>query len=84
MLAGNEEFARKHLVGVERSPEIPAAHLHPPRPSLAQILAGRSDDDAIVAAYACGYTMPAIARYLELHPSTVSRRLSRRRAQIKT
>jgi IS30 family transposase len=31
-----------------------------------------------------GYTMPAIACELVLHPSTISRRLVRLRAQIKT
>lgn len=84
VIAGSEDFARAQLAGVEPSPEIPAAHLRPPRPPFAHIFAGGCDDEAIAAAYGNGYTMPAIARYLELHPSTVSRRLSRRRAQIKT
>lgn len=84
VIAGSVDFARQHLAGVERSPEIPAAHLRPPRPSLTHILAGRGDHEAIAAAYGHGYSMPAIAQHLELHPSTVSRRLSRRRAQIKT
>lgn len=84
VIAGSEDFARQQLAGVERSPEIPAAHLRPPRPSLAQVLAGRHDDEALATAYGYGYTMPAIAQHLELHPSTVSRRLSRHHAQIKT
>ncbi|MBA3374774.1 MAG: helix-turn-helix domain-containing protein [Actinobacteria bacterium] len=41
--------------------------------------------ETVAVAYECGYTMPMIAQHLGLHPSTVSRRLSRHRAaQIKT
>jgi len=47
-------------------------------------LADAGDNDAIVAAYEYGYSMPAIAQHLGLHPSTIGRRLSRHRAQIKT
>jgi IS30 family transposase len=54
-----------------------------PDPSLERVLAGGSVE-AIAAAYEYGYTMPAIERQLGLHPSTVSRRLSRYRAQIRT
>lgn len=73
MIAGSEDFAQQHLAGVEWSSEIPAVHLRPPRPSLAQILAGRGYDEAIAAAYGHGYTMPAIAQQLGLHPSTGGR-----------
>lgn len=84
VIEGSEDFVRGHLMGIERSPEIPAAHLRPTGPPLAEILADASDDNAIAAAYQGGYTMPVIARHLGLHPSTISRRLSRHRAQIKT
>jgi len=84
VIDGSDDFFRLHLVAVRGSPEIAAAHLRPPRPPLRQILADASDSDAIVAAYAHGYSMPAIAQQLGLHPSTISRRLTRRRAQIKT
>lgn len=54
-----------------------------PRPPLAVNLTG-GDGDALAQAYAHGYTIPAIARELGLHPSNVSRRLRRVRAKIKT
>jgi REP element-mobilizing transposase RayT len=84
VIAGSESFLRRHLAGVESSPEIPAAHLRLPRPTLREIVARPHTIAAIAEAYEHGYSMPAIARQLGLHPSTVSRRLSRHRAQIKT
>lgn len=84
VIAGSESFLRRHLTGVEPSPEIPAAHLRLPRPPLYEILDHPFAIDAIAEAYECGYSMPAIARQLGLHPSTISRRLGRHRAQIKT
>lgn len=83
VLDGGEAFARRHLAGLERDPEIPSAHLRLPRPPLAQVLSAPTSE-AMAAAYEHGYTMPAIARQLGLHPSTVSRKLSQHRAQIKT
>jgi REP element-mobilizing transposase RayT len=85
VIFGSAEYARLQLAqaGAEESPEIPSSHLRPPRPPLASVL-GDGRSDAIAAAYDHGYTMPAIARELGLHPSTISRRLARRRAQIKT
>ena len=77
-------FLRRHLTGVEPSPEIPAVHLRLPRPYLRETVAHLFTIDAIADAYECGYSMRAIARQLGLHPSTISRRLSRHRAQIKT
>jgi DNA-binding NarL/FixJ family response regulator len=63
--------------------EIPFAHLRPPRPPLTELLVN-SRPETLEAAYGHGYTMPQIARQLGLHQSTISRRLARRRAQIKT
>jgi putative transposase len=83
VIDGGVEFARLHLADVDGSPEIPSAHRRPPRPSLERVL-DEGGVEAIAAAYGHGYTMPAIARHLGLHASTVSRRLSRHRAQIKT
>ncbi|MGH3111478.1 MAG: transposase [Gaiellaceae bacterium] len=80
---GSEEFARSQRVAVEHSPDIPSSHFHEPRPAL-RVLLREGSVDAIARAYAHGYTMPAIARHLGLHASTVSRRLSRHRAQIRT
>jgi IS30 family transposase len=50
----------------------------------AVLLVEGHDGDAIATAYRHGYTMPAIARHLGIHPSTISRRLARCNAQIKT
>lgn len=83
VIAGSDDFTRRMLAEVAPSPEIPSAHLRVPAPALGDILLD-SSTIAIAAAYEAGYTMPAIARHLGLHPSTVSRRLSRHRAQIKT
>ena len=83
VVVGSEDFLRRHLEGLAPSQEIPSAHLRAPRPPLEMILAP-GDSAALARAYEHGYTMPAIARQLGLHPSTVSRRLSRLRAQIKT
>ena len=83
VIAGSPDFVRRHLRGVVPSAEIPAGQRRSPRPSLEDVL---EDDsmDAIACAYRYGYTMPAIARHLGPHTSTVSRRLSRLGAQIKT
>lgn len=83
VIAGNTEFVRRHLMGIAPSIEIPAAHSRLPRRLLHEILDPCSTD-AIVEAYRDGYTMPEIASHLGLHPSTISRRLARQRAQIKT
>jgi REP element-mobilizing transposase RayT len=82
-IAGSEEFVRFHLQGVTSATDVPASQRRPPRPPLRDVLVS-GDADAIARAYEHGYTMPAIAHVLGLHPSTVSRRLSRHRAQIKT
>ena len=84
VIEGGDDFVRLQLAGVDGSSEIPRAHLRAPRPALEEILRPPVDTEAVAAAYECGYTMPAIAQHLGLHPSTVSRRLSRHRAQIKT
>lgn len=80
VIAGSDEFVQLHLAGAKATPEIPAAHVRPPRPQLEEIFVGVITVEAIATAYEHGYSMPAIARHLGLHPSTVSRR----RAQIKT
>lgn len=82
-IAGSDDFVRRHLRGLEPSLEIPSAQRRLPPPPLAQLLAG-GEQEAIALAYEHGYTMPAIARELGVHPSTVSRRIRRLRAQIKT
>lgn len=84
VIAGSDDFVRLQLAGIEGSPEIPRAHVRPPRPALEEILRSPVDSRALAVAYEHGYTMPTIAQHLGLHPSTVSRRLSRERAQIKT
>ncbi|MGH3109502.1 MAG: helix-turn-helix domain-containing protein [Gaiellaceae bacterium] len=65
---------RLHLARITPSPDIPSAHGRPPRPELEQLLED-GGVESITAAYEHGYSMPAIARQLGLHPSTVSRRL---------
>jgi len=82
-ITGSDAFLELHLRGVEPSPEVPAAQRRRRRPPLDELLRA-GGVEAIARAYAYGYTMPAIARELGLHPSTVSRRLGRYRAQIKT
>jgi putative transposase len=82
-IAGSEDFLRRHLTGLALPKEIPSTQRRLPRPPLTQLLAG-GERDAIARAYEHGYTMPTIARELGLHPSTVSRRLRRFRAQIDT
>lgn len=84
VIVGSDDFVRFHLAGVHGSREIPQAHLRPPRPALEEILSAPGETESVALAYEHGYTMPAIARHLGLHPSTVSRRLSRHCAQIKT
>jgi REP element-mobilizing transposase RayT len=83
VIAGSDSFVRAHLRDVTSDREVPASQRRLPLPPLPELLASRSTAD-IADAYARGYTMPAIARELGVHPSTVSRRLSRHRAQIKT
>lgn len=83
VIAGSDEFVLAHLCGVTPSVDVPAAQRRPPRPPLRRLLAAEGVE-AIACAYEHGYTMPAIARELGIHPSTVSRRLSCYRAQIKT
>jgi putative transposase len=83
VIDGSDEFKVRHLARVEPAPDFPAAHYRLPRPALEQLLVGGTID-AVAAAYGHGYTMPAIARHLGLHASTVSRRLSRYRARINT
>jgi putative transposase len=82
---GTDEYVRAQLARLEptESAEIPSAHLRPPRRSLTALLVD-SRPETLEAAYAHGYTMPQIARQLGLHPSTISRRLARRRAEVKT
>jgi REP element-mobilizing transposase RayT len=84
VVVGSDEFVRRQLRGVDPCTEIPARHRRPPAPPLPDIFSDCDGSDAIARAYEHGYTMPAIARHLGLHPSTVSRRLARRSAQIKT
>ena len=83
VIDGSDEFVLEHLHGATVSVEIPAGHRRPPQPPLERLLTGTTLD-AITAAYEHGYTMPAIARHLGVHPSTISRRLKSGRAQIKT
>jgi putative transposase len=83
VIDGGEEFARELLREVVPSPDIPSNHYLVPRPPLEQLLRD-GGIEAIERAYRHGYTMPTIARHLGLHASTISRRLSRHRAQIKT
>jgi REP element-mobilizing transposase RayT len=85
VIDGSHDFHRIHLAAHHAaSPEIPAAHKRPPPPPLTQLLATTNDADAIATAYQHGYTMPTIAQHLGLHPSTISRRLSRHRAHTNT
>jgi putative transposase len=83
VIDGSEEFARELLSEVVPAPDIPSNHYLVPRPPLEQLLR-EGGIEAIERAYEHGYTMPTIARHLGLHVSTISRRLSRRRAPIKT
>ncbi|MGH3134064.1 MAG: hypothetical protein ACRDNY_10065 [Gaiellaceae bacterium] len=65
--AGSEEFARSHRDGIPREPEIPSAHLRPPRPALERVLED-ARVEAMATAYDLGCTMPAIARHRESMP----------------
>jgi putative transposase len=44
VIDGSEEFAGIHLTGVDRSPDVPSAHFHVPRPPLHALLAEDSVD----------------------------------------
>ncbi|HXG76920.1 MAG TPA: transposase [Gaiellaceae bacterium] len=82
-IAGSNDFLSRHLRAIGPSSEIPAAQRRAPLPPLGEVLVTR-DVEAIARAYESGHTMPAIARVLGVHPSTVSRQLGRYHAQRKT
>jgi putative transposase len=84
VIEGTDIFHQRMLAGARSSPDIPSKQLRPPSPPLDVLLRGPDTGEVLAAAYEHGYTMPAIARHLGIHPSTVSRRLARHRAQIKT
>lgn len=74
LYAGDETFANRHAPFTPIS-EIPRRHWQPTRPSLDQLL-DPAEPATIRAAYSThGYTLTAIANHLNLHYTTISRRL---------
>lgn len=71
---GSERFLARDLGGGKASSEIPRDQLKPLRPSLEQVFL--SEPTPIAAAYRIhGYRLWEIGKFLDLHPSSVSRRL---------
>jgi REP element-mobilizing transposase RayT len=80
VLLGDDGFAQEHLPRRPRDPEIAKHDWTPGRPSLVSVLAGPERDQLEAIAHAhrrFGYTLSAIATALDVHVSTVSRRLHR-------
>lgn len=74
---GSERFAVQSTRGLGPLAEIPRGHWQPVRPSLAELLAARTNA-RIAAAYSeYGYTMREFAELLGVHYATVSRRIRR-------
>lgn len=72
-VAGDHEFARRHLPGDLPSVEIPRRYLEPVRPPLDVLLRGGTRETAVLAARKAGYTLQEIGSALGVHRSTVLR-----------
>lgn len=72
---GSEEFARVHSAQGEMIEEVPRANWHPVRRPLTELFAEHGVDAVALAYRDEGYTLREIAAHLELHYSTVSRRM---------
>ena len=83
LIDGDELFIASTLDGLTPVAGIPHHYFAGPRPPLHSTLAS-TDVDAIARAHECGYSLREIARHLGVNASTVSRRLSRQRAQSRT
>lgn len=76
LIYGDEGFVVATLERVEPAPGVPRRYLQTPRPQLADLLAS-ADIASAAAAHAHGYPLRQIARHLDIHVSTLSRRLRR-------
>jgi hypothetical protein len=76
LIDGDDQFMREHLQLIDPSPEHPAATLRPIPPDLATLLPEKPTPDQLRAAHDAGHTISAIAHHLNLHKSTISRRLN--------
>ena len=72
---GTRRFARRAHPSPPYSPEISTRQQQAPRPSLDQVFSSGSDDEIGAAVHLHGYRLAEVARYLRVHPSTVTRRL---------
>jgi REP element-mobilizing transposase RayT len=78
VILGDDAFARLHLPEERPGPDIAARDWAQARPPLRDILRDRDVDTAIERANrAFGYRIHEIAGALDVHPSTVSKRLRR-------
>jgi len=76
LLDGDDHFIALHLEALPPNPDYPRAHLRPPRPSLADLLAGSADASAIAHAHReHGYSMREIATQLQCGLTTIHRRI---------
>ena len=76
LIDGDKAFIVATLERIAPAPGVPRRYLQTPRPQLAHLLAS-PDLDAVAAAHAHGYSLREIARHLDTHASTLSRRLRR-------
>jgi putative transposase len=76
LIDGDERFTSEHLQLVLASPAYPKRLLRPLPPPLETILSPTPTKPELAAAHAAGHTLTAIAAHLNLHKSTISRRLA--------
>jgi REP-associated tyrosine transposase len=81
LIDGDQPFTQDHLQLINPSPEHPAATLRPTPTSLDTLLPVHPTTDQLATARDAGHTITAIANHLNLHKSTISRRLKHATAE---
>jgi putative transposase len=76
LIDGDEQFTHEHLRLITPSPEHPATTLRPTPADLDTLLPHKPTTEQIAAAHNAGHTITAISHHLNLHKSTISRRLN--------
>jgi putative transposase len=76
LVYGSHAYVAEHLALISPSSEHPRRAVQPLPPPLASLLSRSSGLPAIQTAYDYGYTLRQIATILDVHPSTISRRLN--------